>query len=111
RDVLGTSHTREDLLSEAVPDRIVVQKLRMTFEVENGRFARLFVERRIEGDSVSGSDARVALGRELGPGTAEREIDVEEDGANEPHTASFTSQRTVCTCCGRYVLSQDHASV
>src|SRR5437867_236790 len=93
REIARTSHTSKDLLGEAVPDRIVVEKLRMTLEVENGRFARLFVERGIEDDTVPGRNARVALGRELGPGTAEREIDVEENGTNGSHAASSTSQR------------------
>ena len=39
------------------------------------------VAARVEGDAVARGDARIAVGGELGPGAAEREVDVEEDCA------------------------------
>ena len=94
---LGTAHTDEDLLGEAVPDRLVVQQLRMTFEVEDRGLARIVVAARVERDPVARSNARVAIRGELGPGTAEGEVDVEEDGAQH-HSASSRSQPTVSRC-------------
>ena len=52
-DRLGPAHADEDLLGEAMPDRLVVQQLRMALEVEDGRLARLVVPRRVEGDAVA----------------------------------------------------------
>src|SRR5439155_15700897 len=97
RDRLGAAHADEDLLGEAVPDRLVVQQLRMPLEVEDRRLARIVVAARVEIDAVSRGDTRVAVRGELGPGTAEREVDVEEDGAQGRHSDS-SSQRTVSTC-------------
>ena len=102
REVVRSSHTSEDLLGEAVPDRIVVEKLRMTLEVENGRFARLFVEGGIEGDTVPGRNARVALGREL-PQPRECRL--------QPETASAPSARAAADiCCRRTTPASDRSS-
>jgi hypothetical protein len=81
RDCLGAAHADEDLLGEAVPDRLVVQQLRMPLEVDDRRLARIVVAARVESDAVPRGDTRVAIRGELGPGTAEREVDVEENGA------------------------------
>ena len=82
----------------------------MALEVEDRRLPRLLVERGIEHDAVTPGDACVPLGRELGSGTAEREVDVEEDRPDRRHATS-SSQRTVCRCVGWYSLSNPHAMV
>src|SRR6478672_7308100 len=53
----------------------------MSLDVQCRGFARLLVARHVERCTVPRRDARIAVRRELRPGTAEREVDVEEDGA------------------------------
>ena len=81
----------------AVPDRLVVQQLGMALEVLDRRFARLVVAARVQRDPVPPGDARVTLCGQLRPGTAEREVDVEEDGL-QGHSASSNSHLTVSIC-------------
>ena len=67
----------------------------MALEVLDRRLARLVVAARVQRDPVPPGDARVARGQ-LGPGTAEREVDVEENGP-QGHSASSSSHLTVST--------------
>src|SRR6185312_7378903 len=94
RERLRSAHADEDLLREAVPDRLVVQKLGMALEVLDRRFARLVVAARVQRDPVPPGDARVTLRGQLRPGTTKREVDVEE---NRPqgHSTSSSSHLTV----------------
>jgi hypothetical protein len=62
RDRLGAAHADEDLLGKAMPDRLVVQQLRVALEVEDRRVARGVVAGRVERDAVAPGDARVTLG-------------------------------------------------
>ena len=80
-DLLGTAHADENLGREAMPDRVVVQQLRMPLQVERSRLARRLVALDVERDALARRDARVAVGGQLWPRTAKREVDVEEDGA------------------------------
>ena len=100
RERLGTAHADEDLLGEAMPDRLVVKQLGVTLEIEHRSVACLVVAARVELDAVARRDRAVALGRQLGPWTAEREVDVEENGA-QIHSASSRSHCTVSTCFGK----------
>src|SRR6266511_2846664 len=109
-DILRAAHTDEDLLREAVPDRLVVQELRVPLQVEDCSLARLLVATRIESKAVSRRDARVALRRQLRPGTAEREIDVEQN-CPQRHQRESWSQRTLSMCVRMYVLSNAQATV
>src|SRR5262249_14964949 len=76
-DRLGSAHADEDLLGEEVPDRVVVQELRVALDVEDCGIACRFVRGDVELDAVTGRDARVPPRRQLRAGAAEREVDVE----------------------------------
>src|SRR5262245_37507874 len=97
---LGPAHADEDLLREVVPDRLVVQQLGMSLEVEHGRLARLVVASDVERDAVAGRYPRVPARRQLGPRPAKGEVDVEEDRAWR-HYLDSSSHCTSATCCGR----------
>src|SRR5262245_50354893 len=53
----------------------------MSLEIQRGRLACAVVPRHVQLDAVPRRDARVALGRQLRPRAAEREVDVEENCA------------------------------
>ena len=84
-DLVRPAQADEDVLGKGVPDRLVVHELRMTLQIERRRLTRLVVPGHVQLDAVSRRDACVALGRQLRPRTAEREVDVEQDRAQR-HT-------------------------
>ena len=100
RDLRRTPHPEEDLLREAVPDRVVVQELGMALEVEHRGLARLLVAAEIEVETVTRGDPPVAFCGQLRARPAECEVDVEEDCPQRHHSDS-SSQPTVSTCRGR----------
>src|SRR5262249_5353028 len=55
------SHADEDLLREAVPDRVVVEELRVALDVEDGGFTCALVGADVELDAVTRGDSRVPL--------------------------------------------------
>src|SRR5207248_1013390 len=88
RDRPSPTQRDEDVHRERVPDRIVVQQLRMALEIQRRSLASLLVTRNVELDAVSRRDTCIPLRRQLGPGAAEREVDVEENGARQSHTGA-----------------------
>jgi hypothetical protein len=87
RRVGVAAHAAHDPLRKRNPDGFVVFELGMVLEIDQGSDTRLVVPRRIERQPEALAEALVALGPELGPGARDREIHVEEDGAQH-HAAS-----------------------
>src|SRR5690242_13759706 len=83
-----SSHAANDPLREREPDLVVVLEVGMAFERGQRRLPSLLVTGRVEREPVSRSGAHVSLRPELGPGTGEREVDVEED-RSQSHTATL----------------------
>src|SRR5207244_1102421 len=109
RAVALAAHAADDPLRERDPDLLVVLEVRVTLEVDERRDASLLVPGWVELQAELLASAAVALRAELGPRLREREVDVEEDGAELAHAS--TSQRTVSTCRSCHSLSYAHASV
>src|SRR5207248_719477 len=86
------AHAADDPLGERDPDLLVVPELRMPLERLDGRGPRLLITGRIEAQPELLAAAAVARRAELGARPHEREVDVEEDGA-ERHGAASSSQR------------------
>ena len=81
----------------------------MPLQVDERGVARGVVARGVEREPVPLGAAHVALRHQLGPRLREREVDVEEDGA-QAHAAS-SSQRTISMCGSMESLPPDHATV
>src|SRR5438874_1881425 len=81
-------HAENDPLGEREPDLVVVLEVRVALERGQRRLPSFLVTGRIEREPVSRSRAHVSLRPELGPGTGEREVDVEED-RSQSHTATL----------------------
>ena len=89
------AHPEDDSLRERDPDLVVVLELGVALEIVDRGAARIFVARGVEDDSEALAETPVSLGAEIRPGLGEREVDVEEDGA-QLH-AAFRSHRHVST--------------
>jgi hypothetical protein len=74
------AHAADDVLGEADPDLFVVLELRVVLEIVDGVRACVRIAVRVEDEPPTLARAPVALGAEQGPGLAEREVHVEEDG-------------------------------
>ena len=81
------AHAADDLLREENPDLLVVVELRVAFEgrdcVRTGLAVALWVE--LEPETLP--ESPVALRPEIGPRLGDREVDVEENGAERHHSA------------------------
>src|SRR4029078_963166 len=93
---------------KAVPDRVVVQQLGMPLEVQRRRLARVVIAIRVEREPVARGAARTPVARELGPGAAQREVDVEQDRAHA-HQAPSASQRATSTFLAMITPSMEQA--
>jgi hypothetical protein len=80
------AHPAHDVLREADPDLLVVVELWMVLEVQDGSGPRLCVARRVELETVVDTRRPVALRPQQRAGLGEREVDVEENGAQARHT-------------------------
>ena len=76
-----SAHAADDALGEAKPDLVVVLELGMAAKIDEGGVASRFVAAGLEHEPVALAGADVALGPELRAWPREREVDVEEDGA------------------------------
>ncbi len=75
-----SAHADDDSLRELDPELLVMAEVRMLLQRLERSRPRLVVPRDVELDPVTAPDAEVSLGPELGAGTGEGEVDVEEDG-------------------------------
>ena len=85
--VADPAHALDDPLGEEDPDLLVVVELRVPLERRERGAARLVVARRVELEAVPRAEPPVALGPEVGPRLRDREVDVEDNGA-QPHLPS-----------------------
>ena len=83
--VAVAAHALDDALCEAHPDLLVVVELGVAMEVGERRPARVVVPGRVELEAVPRAEAAVALGPEVGARPGDREVDVEDDGAEVGH--------------------------
>src|SRR6266446_78788 len=81
------AHAADDLLGEENPDPLVVIELRVPLERRDGVRTRFAVAPRIENEAEALTEPPVALRPEIGPRLGDREIDVEENGAEGHHSA------------------------
>src|SRR5262249_27616877 len=88
------AHAHHDLLGERNPDLLVVDELGMLLHLLDRAEPRLLVAGRVERERVALTETPVALGAELGPGTEEREVDVEQHGPE--HTLEDTGGARPC---------------
>jgi hypothetical protein len=91
------AHPADDPLGEEHPDLLVVVELRMPLDHLDRVSARVRVARGVEVEPEPPAERLVALRPEVGARLGEREVDVEEDGA-QFHAAASSSQRAVSAC-------------
>ncbi len=89
------AHAADDVLGERDPDLLVVHELGVHPQVGEGRDPRRLVASGIEAEAVRVPHALIRIGPELGPGPREREVDVEEDGAQ--HRPSIRAEAASTT--------------
>src|SRR6476661_6471283 len=85
--VADAAHPFDDPLREEDPDLLVVLELRMALERRERGPARLVVATGIELEAVLPAEALIPLRTEVGPRLRDREVDVEDNGA-QPHLPS-----------------------
>src|SRR5581483_11264376 len=76
-----SAHAADDVLGEGDPELVVVLELRVALEIRLRRVAGVVVAPRIEDELEPCAEPPVPLRPELGTGSNEREVDVEEDRA------------------------------
>ena len=81
RAVPGAAHPLDDVEREPHPDLLVVLELGVVLEVGDSGEPRRLVQGGIEREAVAQPGARIAVRPELGPGTEQGEVDIEEDCA------------------------------
>ena len=84
------SHPEHDLLREGDPDLLVVHEIALARQRLDRVESRLRVALRVEDETVALADSPVTLGAELGAGSKEREVDVEEDSLEHRSSIALT---------------------